>query len=167
MPSFNKDKSMRTQFVLCLALGAAIGAASPGAARDLNPSDPYDARIIAADHCNSAFEESGFSEAQLNRCKAMYDATVSFERSAQAMTSAQKNTIAIAKGLSMLTLSGGYTKLDGALSARACKAVEGMDQALAGYDPVAPNGLEELYAMLVTIRGSAIPKCRIGGHWPN
>ena len=67
----------------------------------------------------------------------------------------------------MMTVAGGYTKLDGVMSARACKAVEAIDLALAGYDPQAPNGLEGLYALLVKTRDAAIPKCRTGGHWPN
>ena len=156
---------MRSLPIACAILASLCALPSGVAARDLIPSDPYDAQIIAADHCNSAVRESGFSEAMLGQCKAVYDATVSLERSAQALTPAQKSTIAIAKGLSMLTISGGYTKLDGVLSARACKAVEGIDQALAGYDPAAPNGLEGLYELLVKTRDTAIPKCRTGGHW--
>ena len=167
MLTFAKGISMRTQYVAIVALAAAFGLPSGSAARELFPSDPYDARIIAADNCNSAVKDAGFTEAVLDQCKAVYDATVSLERSAQAMTPAQKSTLAIAKGLSMLTMSGGYTKLDGALGARSCKAVEGIDQALAGYDPAAPNGLEGLYDLLVKTRDAAIPKCRTGGHWPN
>ena len=158
---------MRAILVLCATLASVCALTSGVAARDLSPSDPYDARIIAADRCNSAARDAGFTEAVLDQCKAVYDATVSLERSAQAMTPAQKSTIAIAKGLSMLTISGGYSKRDGVLSARACKAIEGLDQALAGYDPAAPNGLEGLYDLLVKTRDAAIPKCRTGGHWPN
>lgn len=158
---------MRTEYVAIVVLAAAFGLPSVSAARELFPSDPYDARIIAADNCNSAVEERGFTEETLDGCRSVYDATVKLERSAQSMSPAQKSTLAIAKGLSMLTITGGYVKLDGALSARACKAVEGIDQALAGYDPAAPNGLEDLYAVLVMTRDSAIPKCRIGGYWPN
>jgi hypothetical protein len=158
---------MRTILVLCATIASVCALPAGASARTLQPSDPYDARIIAADHCNSTVQESGFAEAVLDQCKAVYDATVSLERSAQAMTPAQKSTIAIAKALSMLTITGGYTKLDGVLSARACKALEGINRALAGYDPGAPNGLEDLYGMLVKTRDTAIPKCRTGGHWPD
>lgn len=157
---------MRTIFVLCATLASASALHSGADARTLRAADPYDARIIAANNCNSAVKDGGFTEALLTQCKGVYDATVSFERSARAMTRAQKSTLAIAKGLSMLTISGGYTKLDGVLSARACKAVEAIDLALVGYDPAASNGLEDLYNLLANTRDAAIPKCRIGGHWP-
>ena len=66
-----------------------------------------------------------------------------------------------------LTVSAVSAKLDGVMSARACKAIAAIDRALAGYDPAVPNGLEGLYALLVKTRDAAIPKCRTGGHWPN
>ena len=140
---------------------------SAAQARTLIPSDPYDARILAAYHCNKATTEGDFSAERLARCKAVYDATVAFERSEPAMSPAQRSTLAIAKGLSMMTVSAVSAKLDGVMSARACKAIEAIDLALAGYDPRAPNGLEGLYELLVKTRDVAIPKCRTGGHWPN
>ena len=162
---------MHTRLVPSIALGMVVGMGlclpSAAAARNLIPSDPYDARGIAAYHCNKATTEGDYSAERLAQGKAVYDATVAFERSVQAMSAEQRSTLAIAKGLSMMTVAGGYTKLDGVMSARACKAVEAIDLALAGYDPQAPNGLEGLYALLVKTRDAAIPKCRTGGHWPN
>ncbi len=139
---------------------------SAGVARTLIPADPYDARVLAAYHCNRAVTQGDYSEGRLARCKSVYDATVAFERSAQGMSAAQRSTIAIAKGLSMMTVAAGYAHVDGRMTARACAAVSGMDQALAGYDPAAPNGLEDIYALVAKTRDAAIPKCRIGGHWP-
>ncbi len=157
---------MKRISVCCAAIAGVLALSPAAGARNLYPSDPYDARVIAAYNCDKAVTADDYSAATLARCKAEYDTTVAFERSVQAMTPAQKSTLAIAKGLSMLTMSGGYTKLDGVLSARACKAVEGIDQALTGYDPAAPNGLENIYDLLVKTRDAAIPKCRMGGHWP-
>ena len=157
---------MHLRFVLSIAPGMALCLTSAADARTLIPSDPYDARVLAAYHCNKATTEGDYSADRLARCTAVYDATVAFERSAQAMSPAQKSTIAIAKGLSMMTVSAVSAKLDGVMSARACKAIAAIDRALTGYDPAAPNGLEGLYALLVETRDSAIPKCRTGGHWP-
>lgn len=150
-------------FSAMLAAGFALSA--QGSARDLSHSDPYDARIIAAYNCNKVVAAGDYSESTLARCRAEYDTTVRFERSAQPMSPAQRSTIAVAKGLSMMTMAGGYTKLDGVLSARACKAIEAMDRSLNGYDPAAPNGLENLYALVANTRDVAIPKCRTGGYW--
>ena len=66
----------------------------------------------------------------------------------------------------MMTLSAGYAELDGVMSARACQAIKGIVDALKGYDPAAPNDLEQLHDLLISTRDIAIPKCRIGGHWP-
>ena len=152
---------------LALALGAAlIATASPASARNLIPSDPYDARVLAAYHCNKTTLDNGYTESRIAQCKAVYDATVTFERTVQAPTAAQRSTLAIAKGLSMMTVSAGYAKLDGKMTARACQGIRAIDQSLAGYDPAAPNGLEGLHKLLVDTRDVAIPKCRIGGHWP-
>ena len=148
------------------AVAAAAALPSPGVSRNLIPSDPYDARILAAYHCNKAVTEGDYSEGRLARCRSVYDATVAFERSAQAMRPAQRSTIALAKGLSMMTVAAGYAKVDGKMTARACEAVRAMDLALTGYDPAAPNGLEDIYALVAKTRDAAVPKCRIGGHWP-
>lgn len=134
-------------------------------ARNLLPSDPYDARILAADRCNKEAIQNGFTEALIARCKAEYDRTLAFERSAQNMAPAQRSALAIAKGLSMITVSAGYAKLDGKMTARACEGIRLMDQSLAGFDPAAPGGLEKMYALVARTRDVAIPKCRAGGHW--
>jgi len=136
-------------------------------ARDLLPSDAYDARIIAANRCNTAAKQGGFAPMVLDQCRAVYDETVRFERSVPEMTAAQRNTLIVAKGLSMMTLAGGYLNLDGVMSARVCQAVRTIDQTLSGYDPSAPNGLEKLHQMLANTRDGAVPKCRKGGHWPD
>ena len=103
----------------------------------------------------------------LDKCRAIYDETVRFERSVPKMTAAQRNTLIVAKGLSMMTLAGGYLNLDGVMSARVCQIIRVIDRSLAGYDPSAPNGLEKLHQMLVNTRDNAVPKCRSGGHWPD
>ncbi len=156
---------MKPRLMLLATLAAALAAPSGLAARTLLPDDPYDARIIAAHLCNRAAVKVDFDTNQLDQCRAVYDETVRVERSAVRMTPAQKNALVIAKGLSMMTLSSGYAKRDGVMSARACQAIAGIDQALARYDPASPNGLESLYKLLVQTRDTAIPKCRIGGHW--
>ena len=147
-------------------LAAAAALAVPTTARNLVPSDPYDARILAAYNCNKAVVGGDYSETTIARCRAEYDKTVAFARTAQSPTPAQRNTLAIAKGLSMMTVAAGYAKIDGVMSARACQAIKGIDSALAGYVPAAPNGLEGLQTLLVNTRDEAIPKCRIGGYWP-
>ena len=157
---------MKPRLILLATLAAALAAPSGLAARTLLPGDPYDARIIAEHYCNKAALEVGFEASQLDQCRAVYDETVRVERAAQRMTPSQQNAIVVAKGLSMMTLSSGYAKHDGVMSARACQAIAAIDQALASYDPASPNGLESLYDLLVKTRDIAVPKCRIGGHWP-
>ncbi|MBH1945507.1 hypothetical protein I5L01_14875 [Erythrobacter sp. YJ-T3-07] len=156
---------MRRFLVLSATLAMAFALPAQGSARDLIRSDPYDARIVAAYNCNRIVAAGDFSDSTLARCRAEYDTTVQFERSVQGITPAQRSTIAIARGLSMMTMSGAYTRLDGVLSARACEAIRLMDQSLAGYDPAASSDLEDLYTLIANTRDVAMPKCRIGGHW--
>ena len=157
--------AVKLRLVLLAACTAALGAPSEAAARNLSPADPYDARVIAAHRCNEAATKGGYAEPLLAQCRAVYEATVSFERSAPQPTSAQRNTLSIAKGLSMMTVAGGYAKIDGKMTARACQAIATLDQALAGYDPATQTGLEMLYTMLANTRDVGVSKCRAGGHW--
>jgi len=157
--------AVKARFVLLAACAVALGAPSGAAARNLSSADPYDARVIAAHRCNQAADKGDYAERLLAQCRTVYEATVNFERSVQQPTRAQRNTRVIAKGLSMMTLAGGYAKIDGKMTARACQAMATLDQALAGYDPATPTGIEMLYTMLAKTRDVAVPKCRAGGHW--
>ena len=109
---------MKAVLVAAAALGASATGPTSASARDLLPSNPYDARIIAANRCNTAARQGGFAPMVLDKCRAIYDETVRFERSVPKMTAAQRNTLIVAKGLSMMTLAGGYLNLDGVMSAR-------------------------------------------------
>lgn len=157
---------MKPSIALALTCAFALCGAANAHARDLNSADPFDARIIAAYHCNKAVMDAGYTEPGVARCKSVYDVTVTFEGSVSQATAAQRSTIAIAKGLSMMTVAAGYAKMDGKMTARACGAIKIIDQSLTGYSRAAPNGLEGLYDLLVETRDVAVPKCRIGGHWP-
>ncbi|MDN3646355.1 hypothetical protein QWY75_09095 [Pontixanthobacter aestiaquae] len=133
-------------------------------ARNLNAQDIYDARIIAAHNCNNTAKAAEYSEAAIDRCAAIYQATLKIERDAADATPQQRNTLAIARGLSMLTVGAGYAKLDGKMTARACRAVAALQQALALYTAGASPGLEGLYSLLTNTRDVSVPKCRQGGH---
>ena len=158
---------MKFHLGLLVAAAAVLAIPTGAGARNLNSADPYDSRIIAAYHCNNSATKVQFAESVLKECKSVYDATVRFESSVSStrITSAQRSTLAIAKGLSMMTMAAGYAELDGKMTKRACQAIKSIDDALKGYDAAASNGLEKLHNMLVTTRDVAIPKCRIGGHW--
>ena len=158
---------MRSLIALAALLAATLAVPSGADARSLLPSDPYDGRIIAAHNCNNSAKAVGFGTMILAECRAVYDETVRFEQSRPQMTAAQKNAIAIAKGLSMMTLAAGYLDADGVMSARACAAIGGIDRSLAGYDTRVHNGLQKLHDLLVRTRDVAVPKCRKGGHWAN
>ena len=163
------DPGCFTMRPLLAALGtllAALPMPSDAQARTFSRADPYDARIIAAHRCNSAAVNGGYTEPLIAECKAVYDATILFERSAQASTPAQRTALAIAKSLPMMTIAAGYAVQDGVMSARTCQAIRMMSQPLADYDPAAANGLEPFHQLLVQTRDQGIPKCRQGGHWP-
>lgn len=157
---------MNRTLALSLGLIATLCAATSADARPLLPSDPFDARVLAAYHCNKSTMDLGYTEARIAKCKLEYDRSLAFEQSAQELTAAQRSTLAVAKSLSMMTVAAGYAKIDGKMTARACQAIRSIDTSLTQYDAAAPNGLEGLHKLLVDTLEVSIPKCRIGGHWP-
>ena len=96
---------MKAVLVAAAALGASATGPTSASARDLLPSNPYDARIIAANRCNTAARQGGFAPRVLDKCRAIYDETVRFERSVPKMTGAPRFEISSQKPQSVELLA--------------------------------------------------------------